>query len=74
MNSSAAIVQKWDKVSALKRTMRPLVLKLLSNDTQECSQETIDEFNRLRAELIALDPLATNLGPYPWDKNATIIG
>ena len=70
MKPSEQIAAKWMAVTELKRQMRPLVLKLMSG---RGSPEDGDEFNRQRAELIALDPTCITLGPYPWDETEKIV-
>jgi hypothetical protein len=60
------LTAKWERVTEIKRGMRPLVLRLMGGTPQAGDAE---EFNRLRLELLALDSSAIMLGPYPWDEN-----
>ena len=63
-STAEATIAKWDRVTLLKRQMRPLVRKLMSG---EANAEDGHEFNRKRAELLALDRASITLGTYPWD-------
>jgi hypothetical protein len=64
VTQAEALTAKWERVTTIKRGMRPMVLRLMEGKPQPGDAA---EFNRLRLELLALDPSATMLGEYPWD-------
>ena len=68
--SPQQVMDKWSRVTELKRRMRPLVRKLMAD---AANAEDGHEFNRQRLELIALDPASITLGPYPWDATEKIV-